>query len=45
MCVIKKTTTSMLLDICCAFYMALKIDTVSCAMLENNANLQMHVSK
>jgi len=44
MCVIKKITICTLLDIYCAFYMAVKIDTVSYAMLGKNANLQMHDS-
>jgi len=44
MCVIKKITISMLLDIYCAFYMAVKIDKISYAMLGSNANLQMHDS-
>jgi len=44
MCVIKKITISMLLDIYCAFYMAVKIDTVLFAMIGSNANLQMHDS-
>jgi len=44
MCVIKKITISMLLDIYCAFYMALKIGTVTYTMLGSNANLQMHDS-
>jgi len=44
MCVIKKITISVLLDIYCAFYMTVKIDTDSYTMLGSNAKLQMHDS-